>query len=178
MQENSAKTREKSLEWFKNQFEEEFCEPSPVKSSDVSARRLSKNLVNTINESFAEEDNKSDDSGGLTDSDIDSSFQSDEEFDIYDLSQTNEIARKLDPAKERQILKTLNIKYIYGFLRILRTFVYLILILITVIGISFKSNMYSIFSLIALIPMIFRKFNYKAMKMYNLFLLILLLFEY
>lgn len=107
------------------------------------------------------------------------SFDSeDEEFDIYESKETLLISKKLDKHKEKQIINILNVRYIYGFLRILRTLVYLSLILITVIGIVIKSNIYSIISLIALVPLIFKRFNYKSMKLYNLFLIILMLLEY
>lgn len=104
---------------------------------------------------------------------------SDDEFDIYENNYENLIHQKVDAQKEKQIRKILNLKYIYGlFLRVLRTLVYLTLVLITVIGICFKSNLYSIFSLIALIPLVFKRFNYKALKEYNCFLVLLTILQY
>jgi hypothetical protein len=188
VEKNQTENRQRAIRWFEAQYGVEVVEETEkseliieekIEKKEEKEEEKKKEKEEKKKEEKEEEEDKSLDSDSYEgEDDSFDSGGSDNEFDIYKTDYKSFVSRKINAEKEKKVRSILNIKYIYSFLRLLKTVIFLLLILITVVGISFKGNLYSILSLIALVPLIFRRMSYKAIKEFNWFLLILSILEY
>ena len=190
--------RRRAIKWYEDQYGVEYDEMQNCSNDDnsddnedskedrdstqplfIPKFEESKRLPTTTTMNNISEESKSDNSGdGSNGADSnnepseDSFVSTDSDYDIY--STKNDKLQKHEPT----IRKMMNAKYIYNLLKMLRIIMLLCLIMITVIGVSFKGNLYSIFSLMALVPLVFKELSYNSIKQYNCFLILLSILEY